>query len=70
MSVRTVLSIVMDEPEEARMVVDALSVDDDDYISTRMEGKMVVADIVTDRLESGRRAADDWLACLMSIVKK
>ena len=70
MSVRTVVSIVMDEPEEARMVVDALSVDDDDYISTRMEGKMVGADIVTDRLESGRRAADDWLACLMSIVKK
>ena len=70
MSIRTVVRIVMDEPEEAEMAVGALSVDDDEYIATHIEGKMIVADIVTDRLESGRRAADDWLACLMSIVKK
>ncbi|MCK5773366.1 MAG: hypothetical protein KAH57_06215 [Thermoplasmata archaeon] len=70
MSVRTVMRITMDGPEEAKMVVDALSVDDDGYISTRVEGKVIVADIDTERLESGRRAADDWLACLMSIVRK
>ncbi len=70
MSIRTVVRIAMDEPEEARMAFDALSVDDDEYIATNIEGKMVVADVVTESLESGRRAADDWLACLMSIVKK
>ena len=70
MSIRTVVRITMDGPDEAKMVVDALSVDDDDYVATNIEGKMVVADVVTESLESGRRAADDWLACLMSIVKK
>ncbi len=70
MSIRTSVRVMMDEPDEAKMVADALAVDDDDYITTRVEGKMIIADIASDRLESGRRAADDWLACLMSIIKK
>ncbi|MGA1866529.1 MAG: KEOPS complex subunit Pcc1 [Thermoplasmatota archaeon] len=67
---RIVLTITLDTEEEARRVVEALKVDDDDYVRTSVEGCMVRGEVGADSVEGVRRAADDWLACLMAVVKE
>ncbi|MBN1389848.1 MAG: hypothetical protein JXA22_04300 [Candidatus Thermoplasmatota archaeon] len=64
------LKITLDSEEEARRVMAALKVDDDGYVTTIVEGCMVIGDVGADSVEGARRAADDWLACLMAVVKE
>ena len=66
---RVSLTIELDNEEQARRVSRSLSVDDDDYVKTGVDGRKVIGEIKTDSVEGARRAADDWLACLMAIVK-
>jgi hypothetical protein len=56
--------------DEARNAADSLGVDDDDFVTTEVEGCSVIGYVRADSIEGARRAADDWLACLMAIVKK
>ncbi|MBN1540143.1 MAG: hypothetical protein JW939_08370 [Candidatus Thermoplasmatota archaeon] len=66
---RIVLTITLDTEEEASRVAAALKIDDDDYVSTTREGCVVKGEVTADSVEGVRRAADDWLACLMAVVK-
>lgn len=67
---RITLYIDLGSEDEAGKVAGALKVDDDDYMSTIVEGCTVRGEVEADSVEGARRAADDWLACLMAIVKK
>ena len=69
MKVRATIRIDLEDREKARAVAASLSVDDDEFIST-LEGEgIITADIGSETVGSARRAADDWLACLMAIVR-
>lgn len=67
--VKVVLTIDLEDEKKALSVYGSLSVDDDDYVSTRLEGSTVTAEVEADTVDGARRAADDWLACLMAAVK-
>ena len=61
--------IELPSEEEASRVYRALSVDDDEFIITSCEGIVVKALAKGKDPSTVRRAADDWLACLMAIMK-
>ena len=63
------LRIEFDTVEEAERIAGALGVDDDDYAGTRVEGSAVIGEFRSRTVEGLRRASDDWMACLMAIVK-
>jgi len=64
------IEVSFDTEEEAIVVQRALSVDDDEYVRTTLDGRNVVAVFSGDSLQTLRRAGDDWMACLMAIVKE
>ena len=64
------LTIRFNSEKDAQDAASSLEVDDDEYVSTFVEGSTVRGEIVARSVEGARRAADDWLACLMAIVKK
>jgi hypothetical protein len=64
------LSISFPNEKEAEDAACALKVDDDEYVITTVEGSVVRGEVEASSVEGARRAADDWLACLMSVVKK
>ncbi|MGA1793784.1 MAG: KEOPS complex subunit Pcc1 [Thermoplasmatota archaeon] len=64
------ISITFDSEREAENAGEALKVDDDEFVSTIVEGRTVRGVVTSDSPEGARRAADDWLACLMAIAKK
>jgi hypothetical protein len=63
------LSISFDDEREAENTARALKVDDDEFVETVLEGRVVKGIVKADSIEGARRAADDWLACLNAIVK-
>ncbi len=65
--IRLKLTIEFDSDDEARTIGEALKVDDDEFITTKIEGKIVTARVEANSVNSARRAADDWMACMMSI---
>lgn len=65
--VRLKVSIEFDTVEEARATCEALKVDDDEFIRTGRDVKIVIGEITARTVDSARRSADDWLACLMAI---
>ena len=67
---RMEISVAFDTEEEARVTAAALKVDDDDFVSTSVQDRTVTGTITADTVESARRAADDWLACLMAVARK
>lgn len=69
-STEVTLRISFDDPVQAEAVAGALRVDDDDYIGTEVRGQEVIGRVRADSVEGARRAADDWLACLMAIIKR
>jgi len=64
------ISITFGSEEEAANAAEALKVDDDEFVSTFVEGRTVRGVVTSDSPESARRAADDWLACIMAIARK
>ena len=64
------ISITFDSEKEAANTAEALKVDDDEFVRTIVEGLTVRGFVTSDSPEGARRAADDWLACLMAISKK
>ncbi|MEA3558152.1 MAG: KEOPS complex subunit Pcc1 [Candidatus Thermoplasmatota archaeon] len=67
---RISLTIELDSEEQAQRVSRSLSVDDDDNVKTEVDGKKVIGEVRAGSVPGARRAADDWLACLMAIVKE
>lgn len=65
--VRLDLSVSFDDEGEAENIYNALRVDDDEFLKTTKEGMTVKAVVRAKTVDSARRAADDWLACLISI---
>ena len=63
------LSITFDDEKEAGNVGKALMVDDDEFVTTLIDGVTVIGKVEAPNIEGARRAADDWLACLMAIVR-
>ncbi|MFW3145398.1 MAG: KEOPS complex subunit Pcc1 [Thermoplasmatota archaeon] len=63
------LKISFDDPVQAEAVARALMVDDDDYVTTELKEGDVIGRVKSDSVQGARRAADDWLACLMAIIK-
>lgn len=61
------ITIEFDSDDEARTIGEALKVDDDGFVETIIDGNEVTAHVTARSVSSARRAADDWLACLMSI---
>jgi hypothetical protein len=68
--VRLKVTFQFDSEAEARTVGKALTVDDDQFIHTEIDGSKVLAQVVSDSIEGARRAADDWMACMMAVLKK
>jgi hypothetical protein len=68
-SPRATITVELDSEEEARVVGDALSVDDDEWVRTMTEDRLVKAVITSDTVEGLKRAGDDWLACLIAAMK-
>lgn len=66
---RISLKITLSSEEEARNLSRALKVDDDDYVSTSVNGCTIIGNVEAGSIEGARRAADDWLACLMAILR-
>jgi hypothetical protein len=66
---RTTITVELDSEEEARVVGGSLSVDDDGWVTTTVEGKVVKATISSDSVDGLKRAGDDWLACLIAALK-
>ena len=67
--VRLKISITFDSDSDARAAGEALMVDDDEYIRTTIDGISVTAEVSSESIESARRAADDWMACLIATRK-
>jgi len=67
--VRLTLRVTFDTESEARSAGEALKVDDDDFIETIIDGKTLKAEVTSQSIESARRAADDWIACLIAVRK-
>ncbi len=67
------LKLTMEVPfgdrTEAERIGTALSVDDDEFVTTRVEGDRVIAEFRGDSILSLKRSADDWMACLMAAEK-
>lgn len=66
---RATMRVELGSEEEARVVGGSLSVDDDDWVRTTVEGNVVKAVISSDSVEGLKRAGDDWLACLVAAMK-
>jgi hypothetical protein len=66
---RIVVSIRFESQEAANEAASALKIDDDDFIHTSVEGSIVRGEVGANSVEGARRAADDWLACLIAVVK-
>jgi hypothetical protein len=64
------LSVDFPSEKEAEDAASALTVDDDEFISTVLEGSTVRGEVKAKTVDGARRAADDWLACLMAVAKK
>ncbi len=67
--VRLTVKVVFDTESEARSAGEALKVDDDEFVETFIDGRTLKAEVTAETIESTRRAADDWLACLIAIRK-
>jgi len=67
--VRLMMTFDIEDREKAEVLYKALRVDDDDYISTSIDGEKVLAEVRANDVSSARRAADDWMACLISVLK-
>jgi tRNA threonylcarbamoyladenosine modification (KEOPS) complex Pcc1 subunit len=63
---RLKVTVEFDNEEEARTAFEALKVDDDEFITTNKEGRVLVAEVRATGIDSARRAADDWMACLIA----
>lgn len=68
--IRLRITVEFDSVEEASIIGKALKVDDDEFIRTAVEGRTVRGLVEARTLESARRAADDWMACLLSVMRK
>ncbi len=66
---RTTITVELDSEKEAKVIGGSLSVDDDSWVTTTVEGKVVKATITSDSVEGLKRAGDDWLACLIAALK-
>jgi hypothetical protein len=66
---RISLMITLSSEEQARNISESLKVDDDEYISTSVDGCTIRGEVEAGSVEGARRAADDWLACLMAILR-
>jgi len=66
---RATITVELGSEDEARIVGSSLSVDDDEWVQTMSEGKVVTAVIGSDSIEGLKRAGDDWLACLVAAMK-
>ncbi len=66
---RLKISITFDSESDAKTAGEALMVDDDEFIKTTIDGISVIAEVSSETIESARRAADDWMACLISTRK-
>ena len=62
--------IEFDDEETAARIGRSLMVDDDEFCTTRVEGSSVVGEFRAADIDGIRRAADDWMACLMAAVKE
>lgn len=69
MPVRLTVKVIFDTESEARSAGEALRVDDDDFVETVIDGRTLKVEVTAETVESARRAADDWLACLIAIRK-
>jgi hypothetical protein len=67
---RISLKINFKSEEEARNIGGALKIDDDEFVTTIIEDSMVRGEVEADSIRGARRAADDWLACLMAILRE
>lgn len=67
--VKILLEIELDDPLSAERTSKALAVDDDPFVKTSINGSRVIGEVSAPTIESARRAADDWLACLMASLK-
>ncbi len=67
--IRLKISVTFDSESDARAAGEALMVDDDEFIKTTIDGIFVIAEVSSESIGSARRAADDWMACLIATRK-
>jgi len=64
MKVRCRLRIEFKSEEEARCVNEALKIDNEGYISTKLNGKFIEAEIEASKIMSLLHTMDDFFSCL------
>ena len=64
MTVTCTLTITYNSSQQAQKILQALKVDDEDYITTTQKEKTVQVDISGPTLASIAHSLDDYLACL------
>ncbi len=68
MKVRCKLRIEFRSEEEARCINEAIKIDNEGYISTRVRGKFIEAEIEEDEIMSIAHTLDDFFSCLKEAI--
>jgi hypothetical protein len=63
------LRLVFSSENEARKILDAVELDNQGYVSTKIEGSSILADIGATSLNSLLHTLDDFLSCT-SVAEK
>ena len=63
------LELTYDPPERAKLIIEALSVDDPTYVNARLDGNRVIVDVKGNSASSLRETLDDYLACVQVAEK-
>jgi hypothetical protein len=64
MKLKAVMSFDYGSAKEARSVAEALEPDNEGFVRTTIEGKVMKAVVTADSAEGLRHTLDDFLACL------
>ncbi|MEM2935136.1 MAG: KEOPS complex subunit Pcc1 [Candidatus Thermoplasmatota archaeon] len=69
MKVKCTLRIKFKSEEEARNVNEALKIDNEGYISTKVNGKFIEAEIKEDEIMSIIHTLEDFFSCLKEAIE-
>lgn len=69
MKIKCKIELSYNSAEVAKAVASAVSVDDYDYVKTKVEGKKIIAEMESADIKSLMNTADDYLACV-SVAEK
>ncbi|MBC7080649.1 MAG: hypothetical protein H5T44_00115 [Thermoplasmatales archaeon] len=69
MKVKCELRIEFKSEEEAKCINDAIKIDNEGYISTRVRGKFIEAEIEADEIMSIVHTLEDFFSCLKEAME-